>query len=145
MMNFLKNIANKTINAPQNLNVSDEDRDLLAVSCETCLPVVHKGIFLRRAYSYYFPVDENNLDFVIGLFEKYGLTLERRESDRRGYIEHFIRIAHKNKVQGEKIADLMRAIGKRKQELVMDFYTKREKSVWWKLQGQIMAMNQIQK
>ncbi len=145
-MKFLKNIANKKVAEKQTINISDEDRDLLAVLCGTCVPMVQKGVFMLKTYSYYFPADEDNLDVIIKLFAKYGLVMEQRTHHHsNGFIERFVRVEHKNRAHGESVAGLMRVIHKRKQEIARDFCLKHEKSIWWKLQERINDMKQIEK
>ena len=143
MMKFLKKI--KKSEETQDLNISADDIDLLAALCEKCLPIVKKNFLSRKTYSYYVPADETNISVVRGVFMKYGLVTDSAVSDGVGYVF----IEHKNKAHAVVVADLMRDIRHRKQQLVLDFYNKRDNAIWWKVQERLNEMKynekQIQK
>lgn len=142
-MKFLKKI--KTSEEKQDLNVSAEDIDLLAVLCEKCLPIVKRKFLSRKTYSYYIPADETNIGIIRGVFTKYGLVTDNDVSDGVGYVF----IEHQNKAHAMAVSDLMRNIRRRKQQLVLDFYNKRDNAIWWTVQERLNEMKrseqQIQK
>lgn len=135
-MKFLKNIKNE--NTQTNLNVSDDDIDLLAAMCERCLPLVKNGLFSRKTSSYYFPVDDYNIDIANSIFTKYGLVTEICSYKKYALC---VRIYHNDKAQAKQIADLMQSIRQRKHELILEFYNNRSKATkWWEIQMRISNM-----
>ena len=144
-MKFLKNLKNKNIDDGQPLNVPSDDIDVFAVLCDKCLPMVKRGLFGRKTYSYYFPADEANLYILQTLFEKNGLTVKYCTRESSGYFEQFLSIEHKNYNHGIAVADFMQSIRDRKRELTSEFYSKRSDATWWKVQEYINSVKQIQK
>lgn len=135
-MKFLKNIKNE--NGQPNLNVSDDDIDLLAAISERCLPLIKNSFISRKTSSYYFPMDDYNIDIANSIFTKYGLLTEICS-----YKEYAlcVRIYHNDKAQAKQIADLMQSIRQRKHELILEFYNNRSKATkWWEIQMRISNM-----
>jgi len=120
----------------------------LAIMSEKCFPLMIRGVFVRRVYSYYTLINEMNIGVAHDIFAKNGLEMEYHPYKERNGDEHqLLRIRH-TKENSKRIIDLMQTIGMRKDVLVREYYTAKSNSKWYELQSKIAdlcANRQIQK
>ena len=145
-MKFLKNIggrSEKTSDSLLNKPVSDKDIDLLAVMCEKSILCVKRGFLPRRAYTYYFLIDEANIDVARDLFMRNGFSVECHKYDKDVYPHTLLRIEHKSEAVANRIKNLMETVSKRKDKLLLEYYTKGKDARWWGIQGIINDIKDV--
>ena len=142
-MKFLKKLSDQNAKQQLNLNFSDRDIDVLAVMAEKCLPIVKKGIFSRKTYSYYVLVDEVNVEIAHDLFADNGINMEYRVYEDNGYVRRLLRVKHDNPYQSAQIIEIMHKIEKRKHELNREmFFGKGKDKTWWQIQDYIIDLKE---